>query len=1135
MRCLRILVESGWKAQMSSELGKQLLILLTMIAGGLPNQTSSRPPTEELMISAFDCLDALFKALEGRAHATAIFDAVGTATIVDQVVYLLLQGVTDGSSDAAQVAAVEALRSLHARVTNRVLLASLLPRTISALTKSLRPTTQMRRSYRLQTSGLRLITDALRAVLNDKEVYAGIDTQKSKSKNEVPSNDNDALDESWLQATSSQVKLAIGQIIRLRAHDKAEVRNALCDLCLMVIEQCRKSLADSVQMAIETLIVLSEREQEDDHDASKALRHLVISDEQVRDCVQTSLHSWTTALPRVMQSSDDDVKNRALKQIATAYEVLAQTQSTSATIVASLADSICDSVALVVRGPQSNSVTISSSMQMLSLDDNRASTQFQPILLNQQSQKGTLEELQSLIAIVNIEDISQTMTKTMISRMYGSSGNELLASFWLALKSLKQDTTSVSSLDCFLDFDSDTSSRASLIEELYSFALPILLDLSSADPQEWQTPALALEAVALQASTLRKDFRPELIDALYPTLQLLGSSNQQLRSHAMTCLNILASACEYSDTSTLLLENVDYLVNAIALKLNTFELTPQAPQVLLMMIKLAGARLIPYLDDLVASIFAALDSFHGYPKLVELLFSVLGAIIDEGAKKPELLAITSGVEDVSITHRKKPEAALSITHLANMYAEKKRKREEKYQEDAYIDAEVIPHPKRPWTSKLDGQKSKTFDEEMQAIKRRDEAIEEDEDEPDPQSQPGPDPSSDPEKAISKSHSLLLHIAKSVPPHLASPSSTLRLSLLNLLVRAIPTLAKDENTFLPLVNDIWPSLTNRILPSPIDSRTTHRAYGARSQSQSLSILDKTKDEVISAETDSSTETIVAAEACLTVETMIRNAGDFMSSRVETESRAWLSLYNKLWIQVSADLDKRSLRRAAATATPSPSTTLTKQTPTQSQSYFIKNTPSHRLWASLASLLSSLPQYTRLNITLGNTIAEALSPILALNKDHLSADTDLALLKTNVQSALGIWNQEMRDMLVEREVLRRKWRLTGGNIASTSTSMSSATGQARTKSSSKIEYPRLEWNKLDTPVATEEDISRYLGDDVDESLESGGEMLQNYVESLRQQRLEGDTYERVRDPTSRLRGWMVSGSGEDDWMKFPGVVF
>ena len=152
----------------------------------------------------------------------------------------------------------------------------------------------------------------------------------------------------------------------------------------------------------------------------------------------------------------------------------------------------------------------------------------------------------------------------------------------------------------------------------------------------WQLQALALECLVLQAEQLSKSYRPELMESLYPVLSLLGSQNGSLQHHAMTALDLLARACQYLSVTDMLVDNVDYLVNSIALKLNSSNLAPQAPQVLLMMVRLCGARLIPYLDDLIGGIFMALDDFHGYPNLVEMLFEVLSGIVDEGAKQPRL-------------------------------------------------------------------------------------------------------------------------------------------------------------------------------------------------------------------------------------------------------------------------------------------------------------------------------------------------------------------------------------------------------------------------------------------------------------------------------------------------------------------
>ena len=100
---------------------------------------SSKP--EELVTAGFNCFSAIFNALGGPAADRTVYHEVGTATIVDQAVYVLLEGVGDDRSDNLRLAAGKALQALYYRITDRVVLASIMPRTVSALTKVLKPTT----------------------------------------------------------------------------------------------------------------------------------------------------------------------------------------------------------------------------------------------------------------------------------------------------------------------------------------------------------------------------------------------------------------------------------------------------------------------------------------------------------------------------------------------------------------------------------------------------------------------------------------------------------------------------------------------------------------------------------------------------------------------------------------------------------------------------------------------------------------------------------------------------------------------------------------------------------------------------------------------------------------------------------
>ncbi|KAL1957188.1 hypothetical protein VTO42DRAFT_6222 [Malbranchea cinnamomea] len=982
VRCVQILIEKGWRHKLSSQMGKQLLILLTLLAGGAPGQSQdSKPRSEELSIACFDCIRALCRTVQGEDANASIFNEIGSATVVDQVIYMLLEAIMEGPADGVQLSAAMALQALHSRITDRVVLASLMPRTVSSLTKTLRSTAQTRRSFKLLCCCLEILTEDLRVILNDIAVSA---TKTSSEKTPQSM----ALDESWLKATVSQVKLALANVIRLRNHDKWEVRHALQQLCAMILEECQKSLEDSLPMIVETVVVLAYSD--DSHDAYRTLKHLAFSTERILNILKTSLHSWIIALPRVMQSSDDSARERAIRQISTAFQIMSEVQPNNDILDGTLTTSLCDSVSTAIRSslnvPQPLESHATTGLEVSRLNGGKLLQDFQPVILGHGSQRGTLAELKSMITNLSNKNNTLTMTRSMLNRLYRETGEAQIAPFWLALSFLKSMPPDITSFDDMIDLGASTGalSRASLVEELYSLSLPLLTDLTTANPENWHLPALALEAVALQSQQLGESFRPELIDTLYPVLQLMGSSNPALQNHAMTCLNIMTHACQYPNATTMLIENVDYLVNSVALKLNTFDISPQAPQVLLMMVRLCGARLIPYLDDLVGSIFAVLDSFHGYPKLVELLFSVLGAIVDEGAKKASILAIKGVEEGKSVDHRKRPHSSASISDLAKELKDRKEKRSRTL-EDESIDEELLSHPKRPWSSRLDSGLAQ--------------ADENDEDiETDSQADQKPIKQED-EKPLSKSHTLLLNIMKSIPPHLSSPSPFLRRSLLSILTRGLPILAHDENVFLPLVNELWPSMSGRItIPTEYLSRST-------SLSTSTSSINRKNFD----ETGLQEEVYVIVASCSAIETMCKGAGDFMSSRVEQDFPRWKKLYVHSWERVRYDSEKAAERQQLRLQQRQEQENANSAT---SQMKLLSlgspSSPSHKAVVQ-SPILSSiqpastpppppLPPSTTKSFTQHHVLFKALTSLFTTLLSHVRLPTDIA---DEITNCLGSW--------------------------------------------------------------------------------------------------------------------------------------
>ncbi|KAF7174753.1 hypothetical protein CNMCM7691_003439 [Aspergillus felis] len=998
VNCLRILIAKGWRRRLSPQLGKQLIILLTLVVGGAPNQASggqslhSQPV--ELGIACFNCFAAIFSVLEGPVAKQTIYHEIGTATIVDQAVYILLEGVSDGPSDEFCVAAAEALRALFDRVTDRVVLASIMPRTVSALTKVLKPTTQIRRSFRVLSICLQILTNLLRNVLND-QVASSVteEPHKSQPADNQRADDRVVLDGSWLKATTTQIRLALANVIQIRRHERQEVQAALLDLCSMVIEDCSATLHDSIPLMVETIVILSISEDQSPNQAYTTLKHLATTYPVVLDTLKDSLHTWVTAFPRTMQGNDETAKQWGIKQISTAFQVLSQVQSGSDILTSALASGLCDSAAAAVNQASRNTQLVNQdAVENLSLDvlhgDNRSLT-FSPVLLGHRSQQQTLKDLQSMIVRLNSSESGSEITRSIIGQIHRASGDAVVAPFWLALNFLKTGSHLTGILDDFISLDhieisvQSLSSKA-MIEELYYYSLPLLDQPLAETSRDWRISALALEAVALQAQQLGEAFRPELMDALYPVLQLLASNNSNLQRHAMVCLDILTNSCKYEDTSTMIIENVDYLVNSVGLKLNTFDVSPYPPQVLFMMVKLCGARLIPYLDDLVDSMFGILDMYHGYPRLVETMFKTLAAVVEEGTKAPSLLAITNG-EAKAVDHRKRQYQRLLVSTLAEDLAARRTKRAKYMDEDVEDDEERVSHPKQPW--KAEPEKVESLDaDNLSDILNADESEE---------PLPPPREPEDEEKPLSKSHTILLHIVKSIPSHLTSPSPYLRRSLLSVLIQGFPALAQNENSFLPVINDLWPAVASKIsFPSSLSGETSTALMTRDPSTTSTNAINSSSIRKIE-EFDFKEETFVSTASCEAIEVMCKTAGDFMASRVEAEFPRWERIYRRTWDKVRQDAEKALERRAhhqSSNAHPSE----THTPPETHLSLFLSHslslvipgssssstagarafTPHHTLWRALLSLFVTLLTHVRLPLSMGDQICEFLADWITL---------------------------------------------------------------------------------------------------------------------------------------------------------------
>ncbi|KAF1847565.1 uncharacterized protein K460DRAFT_281540 [Cucurbitaria berberidis CBS 394.84] len=912
LECISVLLCAGWGGGLDPALSGQLLILFTFLAKPSSAENGIAGTSEELQSLAFQCMAELMTEVSRTNQGQQVMTATANIPALGEAVLIMLDGLTDSSSNSVKFRATTALKALNAALADDDALASFLPKIVSSLTKVLTPSSSNRPGFRVVEQSLGLLSSLLLRLLSDRKTKHLPEKAPPEQLAKSPTVTRSAP---WLQATASQMKIALANVFKLRDHDKLEVRQALLRLCLCIIQDCRKSLSNCTSMAIETIISLVGHEGSQDT-IENQLKVLLSTDHNLADLLRESLHGWIMALPRLMQSKDDRSRRRIIHQVSVTLRLFEQDPTT---LGDRLADSLRDGVSTVLCDSKGLEEIVEKTSETLTdralVLDSTISSSFEPLKLRFKGQDDVIAEFKLLLNEIARSDSALAVAQELTKSIDVGTLESQLASFWVSVNLIRDLTTNNPSFDDFIDMGTPNL-REETLDALYSHSLTILNQQESSIDMPWHFYALALETVALQATRYKAGFRPELSEVLYPVLHHLGSSNVALREHALTCLNIIAETLGYSNAGLLVVANVDYIVNAVGLKLAIGDVSPQAPQVLLMMMRLCGPSLLPYLDDLVGSIFDALERYHGYPKLAELLFSVLKGMAEEGVKAPQL-ALTAANEDEPGHGRKKLVSMGDVVEaLRSMEADSLKSTEE------MEEWSTEPFPEKPWKAATTAENEERSDRVA-------------EEEPTTDTQPAELPPPAP-----RTFDILLKISGLTQHYLTTNSPSLRNSLLSLLRTTIPALAKHENSFLPLINTLWPVLLPRL------------------QDPEGYIVSNTLD-------------IVAL--------MCEYAGDFMRTRVED---AW-DIIRKVYRRTKHQTDSRSKGGSLISTSLSISTIETSMTklsmdsaPTRDlfRPELYVDAPTRMVWKSFVDLLSAIAKHVTVREERFDELLDMLDPVL-----------------------------------------------------------------------------------------------------------------------------------------------------------------
>ncbi|KAK6358291.1 hypothetical protein TWF730_007639 [Orbilia blumenaviensis] len=949
LQCVNVLLLKCWNVNITGELAKQLMIMVTFIIGGPADGSKPSRASEETKLAATKCLESLFAAVTKSTAARTQFGLVEMAPSLGHSLTVLLDLIPATSFTNLQVAASSAVHHLFTGcISDDDILASFLPGTVSTLCKFLDSRTSASHKSKALVKAIETLSDVIRLVLMDIKT-SNLPTSDGMGGALNSDSITTIRTQSWLHGTSEQIRMGLTGVCSLRKHRMLNVKKSLLKLCQSIARDCPQSLESSLPIIIETLVSLSaDKEEEFSSQAQEALTTLAGYNESITQVLQKSLHGWILSLPRVLQTNDEDKKSHLLREIASSFKIISDLGQTSNILLDLFSRNMKDSI---INLSESNTPTIGpeqvvssispASMELIKREAQSEEITYPAIIIPGKIQEETSNNTLSLLHMLGTTSIGLQLVHEHIREARVGSDLSKAISLWMALNILRSSQSKPVDDFFVTTFTTNTPKVPQLTAELYSVALSSLVDTYDDPETNPQLTCISLEVLAYTASTMSTSFRPELVDCLYPIVHLFGSSVSTIQQHAILTLESLAKSSGYISTKDLLVENADYLVNAVSLKLNMFNIQPQAPQVLLMMIKLAGAELVPLLDDLVVSIFAALENYHGYERLTESLFAVLEGVVVESAGGEERLKLITdgkGVESGEKRNRVKRKHMVTLDDvLGDLDDLVKRQNKPLVAEVEEGEEEEEETPHKPW-----GKDKSTPSN----------PLEEEQEEPTDTSLTNP-----PEPKPTHTYLMIESIARLSQNFLTSRSSSLRLHLLQLISTASPLLSKQEDNFLPLINQLWPVIVDRL---------------------------------------GDTEPAVTVTTVNTIRRLCIDCGEFLSSRIE---EIWPVLIN-VARKAKQEVDKEQIRIKAAGGKQ-----VTQRGRTGIAGYAVHN----QIWAAIVCLFEAVVGYTRIGDGMfedivgmvGREFAESVEGYERLKEALEEVDADIVWLE------MMKWSEGMRE--------------------------------------------------------------------------------------------------------------------------------
>lgn len=833
---LNFLIINTWSKSLEPELAKQLLALFTFLVGGTPSpkdKINSKLKLNETGAAGCKAINSLFVAISGLPKVHKVFDnGIEELPSLGHTVTVLLDCAVLGDKNTElQMNSLEAMITLTSKVLRSGdVLAALTPGIVSAVTKIISQKNSVKRNYKILIRALELFSVTLTKVFNDQ------DLNLHKKEDTIPADVKAFRTNSWLNASKAQVKISFNTLSHIRTHTRTEVLKSLLQFSLDVFESSLYALENCVPILVDNILFIGSLKSVIDSslvdDALFQFGALLESNSFVRDSLKERMYEWINSLPRLMSSHDESQAILILNVTVTGIKLLSSFLSSSAAdieyfesllfkILQEALSLKASSKVLPTLLPQQNElVNVATSTELISSSKNIGL--FSDLGLNLVNDLIEIELVQTLSYFGSITSSTASFENLMVQVQETQIPSSKVLLAWMSVNIFKGLVSNEGSheIDQWLTTDDHSNNRSltrfqkdDAAVEIYTFCSEVLSGASSSldlvkgyERFDDALLCIALQGIQQVATYMGANFQSELMDVLYGLVNSLGSSSSVVRTTAQQTIISVARSCNYPDVRAMLVENSDYIIDTLSIKLNTLDFSVQGPVILATLVKLSGVAIIPYLDDVIGSLFSILDNYHGYSSITTGVFQALESVVEETGKKYNEKLLEGPSQEDSTTIKSRFIYISTFSSLLETIDTKPQVPD--FDDKDGFNSDFLKHDGKPFKSEQKNEITEvdSDDEDQDYLDFKEKDVNPTTSLDNPQEQELKKWKSPVPKAF---YEQIEKIVGYTDRFLTHESASLRNQLLQLTSTALPVLASNQELFLPTVNNIWPFIVSQL--------------------------------------------------------------------------------------------------------------------------------------------------------------------------------------------------------------------------------------------------------------------------------------------------------------------------------------